>query len=240
MRNSPLTDGRGQKLRQSWNKYNLWNLKSFRLPTLLRRTFFQQKWTAKAMMRAYHGEHVKERQWERMFSRRLNSVVNMEPRYMAEHDGSEQAAGRGSGREPAPLHPGQRTSWEEIYARSPSNRTVLGDTPTPHMQMAFAPLERRLDTAVFRAMFASSARQARQFVVHGGVTVNGQKVRPPLRAFPSRRLAIADSSGPPGEPPRVPPQPGRHVPGRGRPGTDGHWPSQGASTDRERKKKEGG
>ena len=128
------------------------------------------------MMRAYHGEHIKERQWERMFSRRLNTVVNMEPRYMAEHDGSEQAAGRGSGREPAPFPPGKEPSWEELYRRSPSNMGKIGDTPTPYMQMTFAPLERRLDIAVFRAMFASSTRQARQMVIHGGVTVNGQKV----------------------------------------------------------------
>ena len=173
-----------QKLRQSWNKYNLWNLKSFRLPRMMRRTFFQQKWSAKAMTRAYHGEHIKERQWERMFSRRLNTVVDMNPRYMAEHDGSEQASGRGSGRQPAPLPPNTRPSFEDEYQRSPSNKTKRGDTPTPYMQMTFAPLERRLDTAVFRAMFASSSRQARQFVVHGGVTVNGQTVcctGPPFR-----------------------------------------------------------
>lgn len=48
---------------------------------------------------------------------------------------------------------------------------------TPYMQMTFAPLERRLDTAVFRALFASSVRQARQFIIHGAVKVNGKKVR---------------------------------------------------------------
>ena len=47
---------------------------------------------------------------------------------------------------------------------------------TPYMHMAFHPLERRLDTAIFRAMFASSSKQARQFVVHGSVKVNGKKV----------------------------------------------------------------
>lgn len=48
---------------------------------------------------------------------------------------------------------------------------------TPYMHMAFHPLERRLDTAIFRALFASSSKQARQFVVHGWVKVNGKKVR---------------------------------------------------------------
>lgn len=47
---------------------------------------------------------------------------------------------------------------------------------TPYMNMVYAPMERRLDTAIFRAMFASSTRQARQFVVHGYVKVNGKKM----------------------------------------------------------------
>jgi len=40
-------------------------------------------------------------------------------------------------------------------------------------------LEKRVDTAVFRAMFASSISQARQFVVRGKVKVNGKKVTQP-------------------------------------------------------------
>lgn len=47
---------------------------------------------------------------------------------------------------------------------------------TPYMHMTFYPLERRLDTAVWRALFASSTMQARQFVVRGGVKVNGKKM----------------------------------------------------------------
>ena len=78
---------------------------------------------------------------------------------LARDDGSRISAGRGSG-------------LDDAQSSSPVPRT-------PYMQMAFAPLERRLDVAVFRALFASSARQARQFVVHGAVTVNGKKMRYP-------------------------------------------------------------
>jgi len=46
----------------------------------------------------------------------------------------------------------------------------------PHMSMVYAPTERRLDVAIWRALFASSARQARQFVTHGKVKVNGKKM----------------------------------------------------------------
>lgn len=154
-----------QKIRQSWSKYNLYNLQRFRNPSTTNRTFFQQKWTAKSAARAYHGEQVRESQWARMFSRRIRSVVPMDAARLAEDDGSKMSAGRGSGLQ----HPEYLRNLAEGKKPGPGQLT-------PFMQMAFAPLERRLDTAVFRALFASSARQARQFVVHGAVTVNGKKV----------------------------------------------------------------
>ncbi|XXG94506.1 Cell division control protein 3 [Hypoxylon texense] len=163
------------KLRQSWNKYNLYNLfRALRPQFHLRNdtTFFQQKWKAKGLLRDYHGEHVVERKWVRMFSRRLLSVANMDTRYMAKHDGSELAAGRGSGQDRPP-------NWS---VEATPQRAM-----TPYMLMTFAPMERRLDIAVFRAMFASSTRQARQFCVHGAVKVNG-KVMP----YPAYRLNPGD------------------------------------------------
>ncbi|KAI1107581.1 hypothetical protein F4804DRAFT_329313 [Jackrogersella minutella] len=163
------------KLRQSWNKYNLYNIQKIFPPRLGAgdpRTFFQQKWQAKSLLRNYHGEHVVERKWVRMFSRRLLGVVDMNVKYMAKYDGSEMAAGRGSGLD-------KRPQWDKAK--------IFKRAPTPYMQMTFAPMERRLDIAVFRAMFASSARQARQFCVHGAVKVNG-KVMP----YPSYRLNPGD------------------------------------------------
>ncbi|KAI1329582.1 hypothetical protein F5Y16DRAFT_89424 [Xylariaceae sp. FL0255] len=162
------------KLRQSWNKYNLYNLFTFRAPRIgsYGETFFQQKWKAKGLMRNYHGEHIVESKWERMFSRRLLSVVNMDPSYMAKNDGSEMAEGRGSGKDRPP-------NW--------NNPEVRKRTATPYMQMTFAPMERRLDIAVFRAMFASSVRQARQYCVHGAVKVNGKKM-----PWPAYRLNPGD------------------------------------------------
>lgn len=129
------------------------------------KTYFQQKWAAKASTRAYHGEQLREKKWKRQFKRNLPAVVPMEHKYLARYDGSEQAAGRGMGAD------------VEDKKRTPPM--------TPYMQMTYYPLERRLDTAIFRAMFASSVRQARQFVVHGLVKVNGKKVSLPIRT--SRR-----------------------------------------------------
>ncbi|EXV00974.1 ribosomal protein S4 [Metarhizium robertsii] len=179
------------KLRQSWNKYNLYNLyrNAGREPQIRGTpTFFQQKWAAKSKTRAYHGEHIPEKKWVRLFSRRLLSAVDLPPEYLAAHDGSEQAAGRGSGLTTSNItaESFSKVPKPSTYERSRRRPPPFGDVNkllsdqftgmTPYMQMTFAPLERRLDTAVFRALFASSVRQARQFVIHGAVKVNGKKM----------------------------------------------------------------
>lgn len=149
-----------QKVRATWNKYNLYNLSRIRLNRVEEGTFYQQKWKAKSISRAYHGEQVREKQWERMFRPRANSVIPMDPYYLAEHDGSELAEGRGSGKDVPLVLDNIKFKTKHI----------------PHMSMVYAPTERRLDVAIWRALFASSARQARQFVTHGKVKVNGKKV----------------------------------------------------------------
>ncbi|KAL3466517.1 hypothetical protein BJX64DRAFT_250218 [Aspergillus heterothallicus] len=161
MRNRATTTLNRPIIRQSWSKWNLYNLQRLRERPTYNRTFFQQKWAAKSLARGYHGEQVREKQWERMFTRRVRSVIPMNARKLAMDDGSIAAAGRGTGLE----------MTEEDRKRSAP--------ATPYTAMTFAPLERRLDVAIFRALFASSARQARQFVVHGAVTVNGKKMRYP-------------------------------------------------------------
>ena len=108
------------------------------------------------MSRAFHGETIREKQWTRMFRPGIRAVVPMDYNYLAEHDGAEQAAGRGSGAD-KPID-----SEDKMYPR------------TPYLSNVYAQMERRLDTAIFRALFASSTRQARQFVVHGNVKVNGK------------------------------------------------------------------
>lgn len=95
----------------------------------------------------------------------------MDHRYLAKFDGSEQATGRGSG-------------VDESEAKMPVKKT-------PYMHMTFFPLERRLDTAIWRALFASSVNQARQFVVHGWVKVNGKKmVHPSYQLNPGDMFSV--------------------------------------------------
>ncbi|KAF2732197.1 alpha-L RNA-binding motif-containing protein [Polyplosphaeria fusca] len=163
------------RVRQDWSRWSLFHLANLRPPNVATRTYFQQKWTAKSETRAYHGEHIREKKWRRQFRRDLPAVVPMDHKYLARHDGSEQAAGRGAGAD------------TQDKPRVPAM--------TPYMQMTYWPLERRLDTAIFRALFASSARQARQFVVHGLVKVNGkQMLYPGYNLNPGDMFQVEPSS----------------------------------------------
>ncbi|KAF2861594.1 putative 30S ribosomal subunit S4, partial [Piedraia hortae CBS 480.64] len=147
------------RVRQDWSKESLYNLSRLTNPPFTFRTLFQQKWMAKSLARGYHNPYLQEGKWTKMFSRRIPAVVPMNHRYLAQTDGSEEARGRGSG-------------IENVNERQQVEKT-------PYTHMAFAPLERRLDTAIWRALFASSVRQARQFVLHGRVRVNGKRMRHP-------------------------------------------------------------
>ena len=157
-------------MRQDWSRETLYNLSRLVTPPAANKTFFQQKWLAKSMSRAYHNPYVREGTWTRMFDRRLPAVVPMDHRYLALHDGSEMASGRGSGLE---VDPGAAQMERQDGRR---NMGIQRIEKTPYMHMTYHPLERRLDTAIWRALFASSTRQARQFVVHGWVKVNGKKM----------------------------------------------------------------
>lgn len=72
-------------------------------------------------------------------------------------------------------------------------------------------LERRLDAVVFRAGFARTIYQARQFVSHGHFTVDGAKVNiPSYRLRPGEEVAIRESSRP--KPPFQVAAAGAHAP----------------------------
>jgi small subunit ribosomal protein S4 len=62
--------------------------------------------------------------------------------------------------------------FRNTYARASSQPGITGEN-------LLRMLELRLDNAVFRAGFAASRNQARQFVRHGHVDVNGKRVTIP-------------------------------------------------------------
>lgn len=126
-----------KRIRASWNKFNLYNALTWS-KGLRKGTLYQQKWTAKAETRAYHGEKLTEAKFRNHFDGRLNAVAPL-----------QSAAAR---------------------EKSPA---------TPFALQTYACLEKRLDTALFRSMFASSPRQAAQFIRYGKVKVNGVTIKHP-------------------------------------------------------------
>lgn len=64
------------------------------------------------------------------------------------------------------------TQFERYYQQAERMRGITGENL---LQL----LERRLDNVVYRLGFASSRAQARQFVLHGHITVNGKRVNIP-------------------------------------------------------------
>ncbi|MDO5717807.1 MAG: 30S ribosomal protein S4 [Tissierellia bacterium] len=72
---------------------------------------------------------------------------------------------------------------KDAFKESRQGKGLIGD-------LAVARAEKRLDNLVYRAGFASSLRQARQFVVHGHISLNGQKT-----TIPSLEVKAGDSIG---------------------------------------------
>lgn len=79
--------------------------------------------------------------------------------------------------------------WMQLFQKKADSVAQLDaslkgtrEEPTPYSLQTYAALEKRLEFAVFRAMFASSVRQAREFIRSGHVKVNGTVVRHP--SFP--------------------------------------------------------
>lgn len=70
----------------------------------------------------------------------------------------------------------------ESVAQLDSSLKGVDVAPTPMVLQTYATLEKRLEFALFRAMFASSIRQAREFIKNGHVKVNGITIKHP--SFP--------------------------------------------------------
>jgi ribosomal protein S4 len=71
----------------------------------------------------------------------------------------------------------ERVFKSQLY--SPKFNVVAGGVEGKERQIwggLYQGVERRLDTIIYRSLFATSIQQARQMVIHGHVQVNGKKV----------------------------------------------------------------
>lgn len=75
--------------------------------------------------------------------------------------------------------------WQNLFEKklkgvAQLDASLKGEVPpTPMVLQTFAPLEKRLDYAIFRALFASSVRQSKKFILNGHVKVNGVVIKHP-------------------------------------------------------------
>ncbi|CAE7108083.1 unnamed protein product [Rhizoctonia solani] len=145
--------------RMSWKAVNLWSIWNRSIGpgtagvkfTKSSKTLFQQRWASKRFVRAYHGDWIAEKRFQRWFL--PPGLPNTRPSTSS-------------------------TITKEVqdYAgRKRQFQPRASTQPTPVTSLMLVEVERRLDVFIFRCCFATSAWQARQLVVHGKVKLNGKK-----------------------------------------------------------------
>ncbi|CCM01249.1 uncharacterized protein FIBRA_03298 [Fibroporia radiculosa] len=166
--------------RMSWHPRNLYNLWRRQLGgkvedtvfTQTPKSLFQQRWAAKALLRAYHGDYINEKIFKRWY---LPSTLP---------DVRSQAIG--SAADAASLNKwAKREQAAEKEAKRLEDERTKGLAPVGSLM--FREVERRIDVIVFRSCFAHSVYEARRLVVHGDIMLNGKK-----HTNPNTRLAPGD------------------------------------------------
>ncbi|CEH18182.1 37S RIBOSOMAL PROTEIN NAM9, MITOCHONDRIAL [Ceraceosorus bombacis] len=175
-------DLKGNKPRMAWSADNLYSLIArSTVPNFVRETTFrataltmyQQRWRSKRLLRSYHGDWLPEKRFKRWF---LPTAL---PALLRDAIPSSKSTAAGAR---------DRLALSRSASSSASGKPLLPgfghDEPSADQQMPVASLfvreiERRLDTAVFRACFARSVYEARSLVVHGHVNLNGFRMRNP-------------------------------------------------------------
>ncbi|KAJ8519713.1 hypothetical protein ONZ45_g3367 [Pleurotus djamor] len=151
--------------RMSWapkNLYNLWlRSKGNRAEELkftrTHKTLFQQRWTSKAMVRAYHGDYINEKIFKRWYL--PETLPDVRPRRKVFGDDKDDL-------EAFALRKKKEKALEEEVEKK-------GMAPVGSLM--FSEVERRIDVFLFRCCFAHSVYEARRLVIHGDVLLNGKK-----------------------------------------------------------------
>ncbi|TDL20544.1 alpha-L RNA-binding motif-containing protein [Rickenella mellea] len=152
--------------RMSWspaNLYNLWRRSTVKSKeTVFTRTdatLFQQRWIAKRLTRAYHGDYIPEKIFKRWYlpamlpdvrpRRKLGDDKESLAKFAQQYDKAEA----------------------EKRAREEEERQALA----PVGSLMWTEVERRIDVFIFRCCFAHSVYEARRLVIHGRVLLNGRR-----------------------------------------------------------------
>ncbi|KAI0067100.1 alpha-L RNA-binding motif-containing protein [Artomyces pyxidatus] len=155
--------------RMSWSRHNLFNLWKRSLGELAKetnfsrttKTLFQQRWAAKQLVRAYHGDFINEKTFKRWYL--PSTLPDVRPRH--------------PNRETVELNKWARqVKWVEREKKE-RREEIDGEEEAlaPVGSLMFAEIERRIDVVIFRACLAHSVYEARRMVIHGDVLLNGKK-----------------------------------------------------------------
>ncbi|KAI0644025.1 alpha-L RNA-binding motif-containing protein [Trametes meyenii] len=170
--------------RMSWhphNLYNLWRRSYGPLQKITDRVEYKEtlnwrRWTAKSLLRGYHGDYINEKIFKRWYL--PDNLPDVRP---PEALKLSQTAGL--------------NKWA-LKDRAVEKATKLAEEEkrkglAPVGSLMFSEVERRIDVVIFRACFAHSVYDARRMVVHGSVLLNGKKhVNPNTRLAPGDMVSV--------------------------------------------------
>jgi len=167
MRDANLFNFRRALPRMSWNPKNLYNLWRRSLGakvsatdfTRTTKSLFQQRWAAKQLVRAYHGDYINEKTFKRWYL--PANLPDVRPSTSINDDSLLLTKWA------------NKTSIVEKEIKRREGEALKGLAPVGSLM--FSEVERRIDVVIFRSCLAHSVYEARRMVVHGNVLLNGQK-----------------------------------------------------------------
>jgi len=156
----------------SWTRENLYNLWRRSLGELAKesdftrtqKTLFQQRWIAKRLIRAYHGDFINEKTFKRWYL--PSTLPDVRPRRAQTEDYATQL--NKWAKLPTAVEKDAKARRQEIDGEEQEELPPVGS-------LMFSEVERRIDAVIFRACLAHSVYEARRMVVHGNVLLNGKK-----------------------------------------------------------------
>ena len=152
------------------------------------KSLFQQRWIAKRLIRAYHGDFINEKTFKRWYL--PTTLPDVRPRrgltevYTTELNKWAKL--------PQAVDKDAKSRRQEIDGEDQEELPPVGS-------LMFSEVERRIDVVIFRACLSHSVYDARRMVIHGQVLLNGKKVRRRcrLRLCPTKILQAPKREYPP-------------------------------------------
>ncbi|KAH9994626.1 hypothetical protein BJV77DRAFT_1143886 [Russula vinacea] len=172
MRDLNIYDFKRALPRMSWtcgNLYNLWRRSLGELSketdfTRTQKSLFQQRWIAKRLIRAYHGDFINEKTFKRWYL--PTTLPDVRPRRGQTEDYATEL--NKWAKLPNAVEKDVKVRRKEIDGEEQDELPPVGS-------LMFSEVERRIDVVIFRACLAHSVYDARRMVVHGQVLLNGKK-----------------------------------------------------------------